>query len=89
MSCVRLMSRLRFSSSLSANSTTRSASGSPRRNAVSVGLKIGICGRKPDHRSIDELDRDRLQRDDVLRRVHRFEERSEMADPDRAPPQER
>ena len=46
-------------------------------------------GREPDHRSIDELDRDRLQRDDVLRRVHRFEERSEMADPDRAPPQKR
>jgi hypothetical protein len=46
-------------------------------------------GREPDHGSIHEFDRDGFQSDDMLRRVHRLEERTEVADADGPAPEQR
>ena len=55
---------------------------SPRTNCSSVGRKIGDVARELDHGAVDEFDRDRLQRDDMLGGVHRLVETAEMADAD-------
>jgi hypothetical protein len=47
---------------------------------VDDGQEGRVAARQTDHRVVDQLDRRRLQFDDVLRRLHRLEERREMAD---------
>ncbi len=85
ISSPRRFSRRRFSSqSSSANSTNRIASGSPRRNGIDRRAEHGDVARKPEHGAVDQLHRDRPERDDVLRRQHRLVEAAEMAGADRA-----
>ena len=47
-------------------------------------LEHGDLGRQPQHGAIDRLHRDRPERDDVLRRLHRFVEAAEVAGAHRA-----
>ena len=67
--------------SASANSTNKIASGSPQRNASTVGLNMAMSSGEPEHGAVDQLDRDRPERDDVLRRLHRLVKAAEMAGP--------
>jgi hypothetical protein len=46
-------------------------------------------GGQPQHGAVDQLDRDRPERDDVLRRLHRLVEAAEMAGAERAPAEQR
>ena len=46
-------------------------------------------GRQPQHSAVDQFDRDGPERDDVLRRLHRFVEAAEMAGAHRAPAKQR
>ena len=52
---------------------------------VDRGLEHRDLAGEPQHGAIDELDRDRPERDDVLRGLHRLGEAAEMAGADRAP----
>ena len=49
----------------------------------------GDVAGKPEHGAVDQLDRDRPERDDVLRRFHRFVEAAEMAGAERAAAKQR
>ena len=83
------LSRREFSASSSANSTNRIASGSPRRNASIVGLKIAMSRASPSMvRSISSTAIG-PELDDVLRRRHRFVETAEMAGADGAAAEQR
>ena len=53
------------------------------------GMEHGNFRRQPQHGVVHQLDRDRLQGDQILGRVHRRMERAEMADPQRPPAQHR
>ena len=82
-------SRRLFSTSPSSNSTSRIASGSPCTKAFSVGRNIAISLGELEHGAVDQLDRDRLELDQMLRGVHRLVERAEVAGADRALAQQR
>ena len=66
---------------------TRPAGAPPARRARSFERRAEHrdVAREPDHGAIDQLDRDRAELDDVLRRLHRLVEAAEMAGADRAP----
>ena len=52
-------------------------------------LEHGDVGRQPQHGAVDQLDRDRPERDDVLRRLHRFVKAAEVAGAHRAAAEQR
>ena len=56
---------------------------------VDGGLEHRDVAREPEHGAIDQLDRDRPELDDVLRRLHRRDEAAEVAGADGAPAEQR
>ena len=56
---------------------------------VDGGLEHRDLAGEAQHGAVDQLDRDRPELDDVLRRIHRRHEAAEMAGADRATPEQR
>ena len=83
-------SRRRLTSwSSSPNSTSRIASGVAAHEFVERRLEHRDLARQADHRAVDQLDGNRLEPHDVLRRIHRLVETAEMAGADRAAAEQR
>ena len=58
-------------------------------HGVDRRLEHGDVAREPEHGAVDQLDRDRPELDDVLRRLHRTLEAAEVAGADRAAAEQR
>ena len=82
--------RRRFSSqSSSANSTSSTASGVAAHEGLDGRAEhVDVAG-ELDHGAVDQLDRDRLELDDVLGRIHGVVEAGEMAGADGAAAEQR